>query len=123
MRRIILLSLLLALLLPALAQRRANALTQEDIYCANFEDILQCVNETTDGVEKAYYYCMKDLDNDGVKELVMADINKLKTVFKVVDGEAHLISPDYYIDNDSLNWNLVENFYIFSGGNLLRWLL
>ncbi len=118
MRRIILLSLLLALLLPALAQRRANALTQEDIYCANFEDILQSVNETTDGVEKAYYYCMKDLDNDGVKELVMADINKLKTVFKVVDGEAHLISPDYYIDNDSLNWNLVENFYIFGGADL-----
>ena len=111
MKRYTLLPLLLAMMVPALAQRPANALTEEDFYYAQFADVLESANDLCSGAEKIYYYGIKDLDNDGVKELVLADANKLKTVFKVIDGDVQLISPDYYINNDSVNWVLVEDFY------------
>lgn len=114
MKRSTLFLILLATLLGAQAQRPANAQTQIDIFYANFSDVLECVNEEADGAEKAHYYAMKDLDNDGKIELVVADVNKLKTVFNVVDGEVHIISPGYNIDNESLDWNLVENFYCYT---------
>ena len=108
---ILVLALLLWLALPAVAQRPANALTEEDYYCANFSDIIASFDELNSGVEIAYFYSIADLDHDGVKEMVVADVNKLNCVFKVVDGEVHLISPDYLVPVDQLNWNTVNDFY------------
>lgn len=111
MKRYLLILLVTCAALPAFSQRAANALTQEDYYYAYFQEVLKCADDLVDGHEKAYYYAIQDFDNDGVKELVMADVNKTKTVFKVKDGSVTIISPDYTIDNDKVNWDLVENFY------------
>ena len=111
MKRICIFAIMLAVILPLQAQRRANALTEEDFYYVNFADVLESFDEEVDGVEKAYYYVIEDLDNDGSKELVVADVYKKNCVFKVVDGEVHLISPDYTVDVDKLNFNTVDGFY------------
>lgn len=111
MKRISIFAAMLAAMLPVLAQRPANALTEEDYYYLNFADVLACFDEETDGVAKAYYYAIADLDNDGSKELVVADVYKTKCVFKVVDGEVHLISPDYTIKDDELNFIPINDFY------------
>ncbi|MBQ7690541.1 MAG: hypothetical protein IJT30_05015 [Muribaculaceae bacterium] len=103
--------MLAAVVLPAGAQRPANALTEEDYYYVNFADILASFDDLNSGVEKAYCYAIADLDRDGVKELVVADVHKINCVFKVVDGEVHLISPDYLVPVDQLNWNTVNDFY------------
>ena len=110
MRRYFLLFMLLAALLPTMAQTS----NEESLYFAAFADVLASANDLTSGAEKAYYYAIEDLDKDGVKELVFADINKLKTVYKVVNGKVQIISPNYTIDNDKVNWNRVEDFYINS---------
>ena len=110
MKRFILLTLLLSLLLPSMAKNTKNR-TQEDYYYAAFADVLASADDLTSGAEKSYFYAIEDLDNDGVKELVMADINKLKTVFKVVNGKVQIISPNYTIDNEKLNWKRIEDFY------------
>ena len=92
-------AVLLIAALPIMAQRAANALTEEDYYYAYFPETLASFDEENSGGELAYYYAIQDLDGDGAKEFVLADINKLKCVFKVVDGEVHLISPNYIISN------------------------
>ena len=112
MKRISIFAFMLAVLLPVMAQRAGNALTQEDIYYAYFSDVLESFDEEVDGVGKAFYYAIEDLDNDGVKELVVASINKTNCVFKVVDGEVHLISPDYTVNLDKLNLNTINDFYV-----------
>lgn len=111
MKRISIFAAMLAVILPVLAQRPANALTEEDYYYLNFADVLESFDEETDGVNKAFYYAIADLDNDGSKELVMADVYKTKCVFKVVDGEVHLISPDYTVNDDELNYIPIYDFY------------
>ena len=109
MRRNLILISLLAIMLPAMA-----ASTAENLYYANFPDLLASFDETTDGVEKAFYYAIEDLDGDGVKEFVLADVKKTKCVYKAVGNEVHLISPDYTIVNDSLSWDTVDNFYVLT---------
>lgn len=103
-------AVLLIAALPIMAQRAANALTEEDYYYAYFPETLASFDEENSGGELAYYYAIQDLDGDGAKEFVLADINKLKCVFKVVDGEVHLISPNYIIKDDEVQWNVVPNF-------------
>ena len=110
MKRYFIISFLLATLLPAMSQIS----NEERLYYNAFADVLESANDLVDGAIKTYYYAIEDLDNDGVKELVMADINKLKTVYKVVNGKVQIISPNYTIDNDKLNWKRIEDFYINS---------
>ncbi|MBP5689100.1 MAG: hypothetical protein J6X22_10750 [Muribaculaceae bacterium] len=112
MKRFILLTMLLAMLLPAVAQRKSQK--QEDIYYAAFADVLRSANDLVDGAEKACYFVLKDFDNDGVDELVIADANKLKTVYKIVNGKVQLISPKFTINDESLYWNNIEDFYVYS---------
>ncbi len=112
MKRYILLSLLLVILLPAMAQRSAKSISEEQLYFAAFADILASSDDLVDGGEKTYFYAIKDLDNDGIKELVVADINMLKTVYKVINGKVQIISPNYTINKDSIYWNRIEDFYI-----------
>ncbi len=95
----------------------ASSLTQEDFFYTNFEDVLASADDLTDGVEKAYYYVIQDLNHDGKLELVVADINKTCCVFNVVDGEVHLISPDYTVNSDTLNWQPINSFYINTATN------
>ncbi len=102
---------LLALTLPPTAARPVNALTEEDYFFFYFPDMLATADDLNSGMEKAYYYALSDLDHDGAKECVIADINKMNMVFKVVDGDVHLISPDYIVNVDSLNWNRIDDFY------------
>ncbi len=111
MKRIIL-SILLLPALMAVQARPTNALTQEDYFYAYFDDALACFDETNDGVEKACQYAIADIDGNGKKELVLADINKLKCVFNVVDGQLVLVSPEYVINDNDLNWNSVNNFLV-----------
>ena len=111
MKRICIFATMLAVMLPVLAQRPANALIEEDYYYLNFADVLESFDEETDWVNKAFYYAIADLDNDGSKELVVADVYKTKCVFKVVDGEVHLISPDYTVNDDELNYIPIYDFY------------
>ena len=106
--------MMLAIMLPVVAQRAAKSSTEESLYYAAFADVLESTNDLVSGAEKAYYYAIEDLDNDGIKELVMADINKLKTVYKVVNGKVQIISPNYTIDNDKVNWKRVEDFYVYN---------
>ena len=95
------------MVLPAMAQT-----TNEDrLYYNAFADVLLCANDLVDGADKAYYYAIEDLDNDGVKEFVIADIHMTKTVFKAINGKVQIISPEYTIDNEKLNWHRVEDFY------------
>ena len=96
MKRYFIISFLLATLLPAMSQIS----NEERLYYNAFADVLESANDLVDGAIKTYYYAIEDLDNDGVKELVMADINKLKTVYKVVNGKVQIISPNYTINND-----------------------
>jgi hypothetical protein len=110
MKRYILFSFLLASFVSAMAQTS----NEERLYYNAFADILESANDLVDGGEKTYYYAIEDFDNDGVKELVMADINKLRTTFKVINGKVQLISPEYTIDIDKVNWGRIEDFYIFS---------
>ena len=112
MKRFIILTMLLAVMLPMVAQRASKSPNEESQYYAAFADVLESANDLVSGAEKAYYYAIEDLDNDGVKELVMADINKTKTVYKEVNGMVQIISPNYTIDNDKVNWNRVEDFYV-----------
>ena len=112
MKRYIILSMLVATILPTMAQRYAKVSTQEDIYYEAFANVLASANDLTSGAEKSFYYAIEDLDKDGIKELVMADINKTKTVYKVINGKVQIISPNYTINNESLNWHLVEDFYV-----------
>lgn len=112
MKRYILLSMLLVTLLPVMAQRSAKHLTQEEIYYEAFADVLASANDLNSGAEKSFYYAIEDLDKDGIKELVMADINKTKAVYKVINGKVQIISPDYDINDESLNWHRVEDFYV-----------
>ena len=112
MKRYIILSMLVATILPTMAQRYAKVPTQEDIYYEAFANVLASANDLTSGAEKSFYYAIEDLDKDGIKELVMADINKTKTVYKVINGKVQIISPNYTINNESLNWHLVEDFYV-----------
>lgn len=114
MKRYFILSMMLAIMLPVVAQRAAKSSTEESLYYAAFADVLESTNDLVSGAEKAYYYAIEDLDNDGIKELVMADINKLKTVYKVVNGKVQIISPNYTIDNDKVNWKRVEDFYVYN---------
>lgn len=111
MKRMSFLSMLLAAVLPAMALTPANGLTVLDYFYVHLPDMLECFNELNDGVEKAYFYALADVDYDGADEMVIADVNKLKCVFKVEDGEVHLISLPHAIDDGLLNWNLVEDFY------------
>ena len=111
MKRHILLSMLLAVLMPAMAQRTTALPSQEEIYYASFADILESADDLVDGAEKSYYYAIEDLDKDGIKEFVIADVNKLKTVYKVVNGKVQIISPDYTIDNESVNWHWIQNYF------------
>ncbi len=111
---------LLATVIAVNAQRCANALTQENLFYLNFEDVLASVDEETSGVEKACYYAISDLNHDGKLELVVADVNKTNCVFNVVDGEVHLISPDYTVNTDTLNWYPVEYFYTNSSADRSR---
>lgn len=110
MKRYIFLSMLLALLLPSMA----HASNEENLYFKEFANVLESADDVTTGAEKAFYYAIQDLDNDGVKELVIADINKTKTVYKAVNGKVTIISPEYSIDNEKLDWNSIEDFYIYS---------
>ena len=112
MKRFFIFTMLVSILLPLMAQSSAKSRTEESIYYAAFADVLRDANDLTSGAEMAYYYAIEDLDKDGVKELVFADINKLKTVFKVVNGKVQIISPDYTIDNDKVNWKRVEDLYV-----------
>ena len=114
MKRFIILSMILAVMLPVVAQRAAKSPTEESLYYAAFADVLESANDLVSGAEKAYYYAIEDLDNDGIKELVMADFNKTKTVYKVVNGKVQIISPNYTIDNDKVNWKRVEDFYVYN---------
>ena len=114
MKRSIILSMILAVMLPVMAQRAAKSPTEESLYYAAFADVLESANDLVSGAEKAYYYAIEDLDNDGIKELVMADFNKTKTVYKVVNGKVQIISPNYTIDNDKVNWKRVEDFYVYN---------
>ena len=111
MKRYLLYVISVTLAMTSFANKSSKTLNEEQIFYTHFADMLQTGDELNDGIEKAYYYAISDLDNDGVKEFVLADVNKLKLVFKIVDGDLHLISPDYQIHNDSLNWNLVSEFY------------
>lgn len=114
MKRYFFLSMLLAMLLPAIAQRSSKLSTEESIYYASFANILESADDLVPGAEKSFFYVIKDLDNDGIQEFVIADYNKMKTVFKAVNGKAQIISPNYTINDDSLNWNRIEDFYIDS---------
>ncbi len=114
MKRFIILSMILAVMLPVAAQRAAKSPTEESLYYAAFADVLESANDLVSGAEKAYYYAIEDLDNDGIKELVMADFNKTKTVYKVVNGKVQIISSNYTIDNDKVNWKRVEDFYVYN---------
>ena len=80
MKRFFIFTMLVSILLPLMAQSSAKSRTEESIYYAAFADVLRDANDLTSGAEMAYYYAIEDLDKDGVKELVFADINKLKTV-------------------------------------------
>lgn len=110
--------MLVALAFSVLALRPTNPLTEEEYYYLHFTEMLETADEETSGVEKAYYFAIADLDQDGVKEFVMADVNKTNMVFKVVDGEVHLISPNYTVNTDTLNWCMVDNFYTSIGVDL-----
>ena len=112
MKRFILLTMLLSMMLPAVAQRKPQK--QEDIYYAAFADVLRSANDLVDGAEKACYFVLKDFDNDSVDELVIADANKLKTVYKIVNGKVQLISPKFTINDESLYWNNIEDLYVYS---------
>lgn len=113
MKRFFILTMLMSIMLPSVAQRATKSkLTEESIYYAAFADVLRDANDLTSGAEMAYYYAIEDLDKDGVKELVFADINMLRTVFKVVNGKVQIISPEYTIDKDKVNWKRVEDFYV-----------
>lgn len=111
MKRFILLTMLLAMLLPAVAQKSQK---QKDIYYAAFADVLKSANDLVDGAEKAYCYVLNDFDNDGIDELVIADANKLKTVYKIINGKVQIISPKFTINDDSLYWCNIEDFYVNS---------
>lgn len=110
MKRKCILMSMLSIALPLLAGQ-INKVSEEQCFYLHMEDALECVDEEVDGVEKAYYYAIADLDNDGAKELVVADVNKTKCVFKVVDGQFQLISPDYTINDENLNWHTIDDFY------------
>ena len=114
MKRYFLPSMLLAFMLPAIAQRSTKSPTQEEIYYSSFADILKSANDLVTGAEKSYYYVLDDFDNDGIKELVIADAHKLKTVYKIVNGKVQIISPKFTIDDESLYWNSIEYFYVNS---------
>lgn len=112
MKRYILLTMLVAMLLPTVAQSKSK--TQEEIYYDAFADVLRSSNDLVTGAEKACFYVLKDFDNDGIDELVIADANKLKTVYKIVNGKVQIISPKFTIDDESLYWNSIEYFYVNS---------
>ena len=107
MKRNSLLIAMLAIVLPLMA----GTISEEQCYYLHLDDLLDCVDEEVDGFRKAFYYAIDDLDNDGVKEIVVADIFKTNCVFKAVGGKPQLISPDFKVDVEKLNWNTIFDFY------------
>ena len=67
MKRFFILTMLMSIMLPSVAQRATKSkLTEESIYYAAFADVLRDANDLTSGAEMAYYYAIEDLDKDGV---------------------------------------------------------
>ena len=107
MKRNSLLIAMLAIVLPLMA----GTTSEEQCYYLHLDDLLDCADEEVDGFRKAFFYAIDDLDNDGVKEIVVADIFKTNCVFKAVGGKPQLISPDFKVDVEKLNWNTIFDFY------------
>lgn len=117
MKRFSLILLALVAVLPMLGAQNLEVQNERvaNAFAKHIDHIIASFDEHNTGQELAYQFALTDVDGDGINECVVADINMLRCIFKVVGDDVHLISQEVGTD---LNWMPISDVYTYLGYDL-----